>query len=259
MKKVLITALARGNRAVRLRKLRVRRSRTVAAASTRRRASTHGDGRKGPDTHVADIRKGVVIETERTQTLSMGQSRATVAAVAGRRVGAPDQPERFPVREMERVAEGTRRAFTERGVVAIVASAASGADIVALEAALLLHLPTRIVLPCAKERFRKTSVEDRGQEWSRRYDRVVAEAESRGEVVVLAEAASSDDDAYARATKRILLDTVAMSRALGARPIAITIWDDTPHEVDATRDLLDEAERLGLDTLSIRTIAKGAK
>jgi hypothetical protein len=181
----------------------------------------------------------------------------TVAAVAGRRVDAPDSAApRFPAQAVPRVAEAVKKLLAEHHVVAVVASAACGADIVALEAASDLGIRTRIVLPFDAERFLRTSVADRGEEWGDRYRAVLQRATARGDVVVIEEGPGTDDQAYARATERILSETQALARSNGARAIALAIWDEKPRSgTDATRDFIDSARRQEMATFSIATDA----
>lgn len=187
----------------------------------------------------------------------MDPNAPTVAAVAGRRVDAPDSPaQRFPAQAVPRVAEAVRRFLADHHVVAVVASAACGADIVALEAASDLGIRTRVVLPFDAERFLRTSVADRGEEWGDRYRAVLQRADARGDLVVLEEASGTDDAAYARATKRILSETQALAGSNRARAIALAIWDENPRSgTDATRDFIDFARGQKMTTFSIATNA----
>src|SRR5664279_2133900 len=97
----------------------------------------------------------------------MNQSeRVGVAAVAGRRVDAPDAREvRFPANAELMVRNDIQRLLVEYGIGTLVSSAACGADIVALEVAVELGLRLVIVLPFERHRFRATSVTDRGEAW----------------------------------------------------------------------------------------------
>lgn len=56
----------------------------------------------------------------------------------------------------------------------MVGALASGSDILFARAALSEGIPLRIVLPFAKEDFRRTSVEPRGERWLTHFDRVVS-------------------------------------------------------------------------------------
>jgi hypothetical protein len=76
-----------------------------------------------------------------------------------------------------------------------VRSAAYGADLVALEEAGKLGIRRRVVLPFAKERFAKHVV-DRPGNWGEVYDHVIADVETRGDLIVLPSMVGDEDDAY---------------------------------------------------------------
>ena len=89
-----------------------------------------------------------------------------VVALAGRRIDLPEaQVPRFPLENVQEVGRRICEALYEMHAVALVCSAACGADLVALEQAKQLGLRRRIVLPFAPERFRETSVVDRPGDW----------------------------------------------------------------------------------------------
>lgn len=137
----------------------------------------------------------------------------------------------------------------------MVASAACGADIVALEAALGLGLRTRVVLPFAPERFRTTSVVDRGKTWGPRFDKLVAAADARGDLVVLESDAGDDDQAYAEVVRRILQEAKSLAVA---DPLAIVIWDRVPRAFsDASKYFRDLAAGAGLKVVEIPTLPAG--
>jgi hypothetical protein len=199
---------------------------------------------------------GLAVALCPAQATRMAAEGPTVAAVAGRRVDAPGAPARFPAGAVPVVAAAVKAFLAGHGVVAVVASAACGADIVALEAALELGIRTRIVLPFERGRFRRTSVEDRGIEWGSRYQAVIERADGQGDLVVLDDAKGSDDDAYARANARILAETLDLAHLSHARCIALAIWDEKPRSgTDATRDFLEAAKGQGMIPFSIRTDA----
>ena len=58
----------------------------------------------------------------------------------------------------------------------LVGALASGSDILFARAALLEGIPLRVILPFAKEDFRRTSVEPRGDRWLAHFDRIVSDA-----------------------------------------------------------------------------------
>jgi hypothetical protein len=119
----------------------------------------------------------------------------TVVALAGRRIDAVDtHPSRFPLEAIptRRLAKLLAR---ECAAVALVCSAASGADLLALEEAERLGLRRHIVLPFPPDRFRQTSVIDRPGDWGRVFDRLVSASQEAGDLLVLSGDAGAEEAA----------------------------------------------------------------
>ena len=109
-----------------------------------------------------------------------------VIALAGRRIDAPEtKSTRFPLSNVPMVRERLAALLAAEHAEALVCSAACGADLIALAEAERLGLRRRIVLPFSAKRFRETSVTDRPGEWGPLYDRLIAEAQAAGDLVVL--------------------------------------------------------------------------
>src|SRR2546423_14682060 len=116
----------------------------------------------------------------------------SVLALAGRRT-RQNEP---------RVQGAVRDVLSREAVQLLVSSAARGADILAIEAARAVGIPNVIVLPFEKEKFRETSVTDATQDWGRRFDVVMREAEERGQLIVIA--ADPSTSSYRAATHEIV-------------------------------------------------------
>src|SRR5919201_2379447 len=88
----------------------------------------------------------------------------SVIAFAGRRVDPKNAKEKqFPFEKVEAVHAALKAYMDTENAIALVSSAACGADLTAIRAATSLRqhaLRTRIVLPFSPERFRQTSVVD---------------------------------------------------------------------------------------------------
>jgi len=165
-----------------------------------------------------------------------------VVALAGRRIDAPGaQPARFPLANVERVTVRLAAGFRRVGAVALVCSAACGADLIALDVAAAQGLRRRIVLPFEASRFAETSVCDRPGEWSAAFWRHVGAAEREGNLVVLRPSGDDDQD-YLAANLAILAEAQALARAFApVKPSlhAFAIWDGTPRSgTDATAAFL---------------------
>ena len=110
-------------------------------------------------------------------------SSCSIVAVAGRRVDAADtQTTRFPHGNVDAVRAALSRTLENAAAMLVVASAACGSDLLALDAASVLGIRVRIILPFAPEVFRETSVVDRPQPayWGNLYDRLIAERVGAG-------------------------------------------------------------------------------
>jgi hypothetical protein len=170
-----------------------------------------------------------------------------VAALAGRRIDAEDAKERrFPSTAVERVKDDLRQLLTEHRIGTLVCSAACGADIVALEAALELGLRRVIVLPFERARFRSTSVVDRGGDWGERFDKLLDAPDAGRELIVLNPPAGSEEQAYAQATRRILEEARGRAPA-NSNAVAIAVWEGQPRAgTDATQDFIERAQAAGM-------------
>lgn len=147
----------------------------------------------------------------------------TVVAVAGRRIDAPDAPQRFPLYNRDRVHHAIASALIESRAVAVVASAACGTDLLALDAARARGIRRRIVLPFAVDRFRTTSVVDRPGNWGPLFDELVADAKAHEDLVVLD--LDERDDAYAKTNEAIVREADALATAANAAKRALIVWD----------------------------------
>ena len=138
----------------------------------------------------------------------------------------------------------------------MVASAACGADLVALEAAEQLGIRRRIVLPFGPERFRSTSVTDRPGDWGPTFDRLIATAEATGDLVVL-DSTDGDDAAYAAANEIIAREAEAMARAGPGTPrrlVAVIVWEGAARSgTDATGNFHDLAAKAGFEGRTVLT------
>jgi hypothetical protein len=179
---------------------------------------------------------------------------SAVAALAGRRIDAPDAKEaRFPLANAERVRERIAAALREHQVAALVASAACGADLIALDEAAKLGARRRIVLPFPVARFREKSVTDRPGDWGALYDRLVRDAEKAGDLVALEAVAGDDDAAYLAATRTIIEQALAASR--GDDRVAITVWEGQARSGDDITDVFRRlAAKAGFKPVTVFTV-----
>jgi hypothetical protein len=160
---------------------------------------------------------------------------APVAALAGRRIDEAEAEQvRFPLERASAVKRRIAELIEREHVHVLVCSAACGADLLGLQAALECGIRSRIVLPYAPEDFRRTSVEDRPGDWGAIYDPIIAAAERTGDLIVLP-GRVGDESAFKAATRAIVYEASAVV-APGPR-LAIIVWEGQPREgSDATED-----------------------
>jgi hypothetical protein len=182
-----------------------------------------------------------------------------VVALAGRRIDLPGtQPPRFPLDNIGTVGRRLAEALDKVHAVALVCSAACGADLIALQQAERLGLRRRIVLPIAPARFRETSVVDRPGDWGPVFDHQVTAAAAAGDLVVL-DVGADEDLAYAAANEAIVREAQALARvgepAGPLRLVAMLVWEGAPRSgSDATAGFRDLTKDAGFEEDSILTL-----
>jgi hypothetical protein len=163
-----------------------------------------------------------------------------VVALAGRRIDPePTLTARFPFDQVDRVRIGITDQLRRRHAVALVSSAACGADLVALETAQRMQLRTRIILPYSAARFRENSVVDRPRPefWGDIFDRVASVARPHGDLVEFDMVKA--DDAYSAVNAIIIQEARKLAGANehgwsreSLSLIAIVVWDGLSRGAD---------------------------
>jgi hypothetical protein len=184
-----------------------------------------------------------------------------IVAVAGRRIDPePAEMRRFPFDQVPRVERELHRLFEEVAVSMLVASAACGADLLALKVAGEMNIPARIILPFSAARFKETSVLDRPHPdyWGNLFDHAIAGARAKGELIELANDPGSDN-AYSAANEAIIKDALALAHSkeheAKRRPVAVLIWEGKARVgTDATEEFRQRAEAAGFSLRTIVTI-----
>jgi hypothetical protein len=149
-----------------------------------------------------------------------------IIALAGRRVDPDDAKElRFsPAPEsLAVVRRRIRSALQTLGVIALVSSAACGADLIALLEAANLGLRRRVILPFSREKFRATSVTDRPGEWGVLYDRLLDEIQRNRDLLIVQP--SSEEKAYLEVNHRIVDEALSLGLELKEPVTALLVWD----------------------------------
>ncbi len=197
---------------------------------------------------------------------------ASINGFAGRRIDAPDSsPPRFPVSQIDRVYQQVAALFIKNACSILIASAACGADLIALQVAQNLRMRYRIILPFAVEKFRVTSVVDRPNSsewnWGAMFDRVVSAAQENRDLVILK--TGEDRHAGYQAINHAILDAAqgqsAKQSRKGATYVsqdlenihAVIAWDGHPRgERDLTWHFANEARMRSIVVTEILTLPK---
>ena len=161
-----------------------------------------------------------------------------IIALAGRRVDAIGAKQsRFSpeTQNIERVRRRLRAMLISKGSIALVSSAACGADLLALEEAGLLGLRRTIVLPFSRAKFRSTSVVDRPGNWGALYDKAVEEVHMQGDLIVLDR--GLEGSAYVKTNHTIIEKAIALGRDLKHPVSAVRVWEGKSR---GTGDLTEE-------------------
>lgn len=191
--------------------------------------------------------------------MAISSSAGTVVALAGRRIDAePTDEPRFPFERVGAVRDEITAKLTSEQAWVLVCSAACGADLLALDAAEELGLRTRVILPFSAPQFRNTSVTDRprAEFWGGLFDRVIAKARGRGDLVEL-DRAVGDDAAYSAANRAIVEEAkvLAQSSSHQAAPIAMIVWNGAPRgSSDLTKEFADLAKAQGFRVIEVQTL-----
>jgi hypothetical protein len=177
-----------------------------------------------------------------------------IVALAGRRVDAPGTNEkRFSPENADRVKQQIRDFLKAENADALVCAAACGADILALEAAGELGIRRRVVLPYDKVTFKQSSVIDRPGDWGERYDRILAEVQSRDDLVI--DDYDEDEESYFAANHDILDQAEELAEEAGQQVAALVVWNgESRGEEDVTGHFLEEAKQRGLKVAEIKTV-----
>lgn len=172
-----------------------------------------------------------------------------VLALTGRLIDAPGAAEkRFPLENVARVQAEIASLFTSRPIGLLVCSAACGADLLSLDVARQTVVPSLIVLPYEKDRFRRDSVNSRPGAWEPLFDAFVSDAEARGCLVIMTPPQGMSP--YDAATPEIVHRAKMATAKDGSPLLALAVWDGKPRgEDDHTAIFLRMAADEGAEIL----------
>jgi hypothetical protein len=188
--------------------------------------------------------------------LEFEDSMGMVVALAGRRVDAAGAKEgRFPAEpeSIERVRGRIRAVLIDSSAIALVSSAACGADLLALEQAGMLSLRRKIVLPYGQAKFRVTSVNDRPGNWGLLFDTVLSEVDAKGDLTVLQPEVGSE--AFIEANHTIIENAMALGADLRCPVGAVRVWEGKGRRgVDLTEEFGLYAQKRGIPIIDVLTV-----
>jgi hypothetical protein len=169
---------------------------------------------------------------------------------AGRRVDAPDaQPARFPPSKVPKVRERIRELLLREKPVAVVCSAACGADLLLLDVAGQMHIKQFVLLASDQETFRQSSVTDRPGNWGDLYDHVLKTAKVETLKV------PGGQEGYLQTNLELLNRGEELARARGVPAQALVIWNqESRGPDDVTEHFLKQAKQRHIPILEISTL-----
>ncbi len=188
----------------------------------------------------------------------MNENDSAVLALAGRLIDPADAvEERFPLASEDRVRNDMAEVFREYRIQLIVSSAACGADLLALDVAREMSVPSLVVLPQPKARFRLESVSGRPGSWTPIFDLIIEDATQRGCLLTIRPPAS--ESPYRAATREIIRQARRAAASRRAPLVAIAVWEGKERgKDDHTAAFLRSASDAGamilpyIDTLHTR-------
>lgn len=169
---------------------------------------------------------------------------------AGNRIDGPDRAHpRFPPQRELGVGDRLGELLDVLAPEGIVTSAAAGADLLLIEAAMKRHVVIHLLLPFPRDRFRAVSVEDQGPRWVAAFDDAL-EWVARDEASSLVELDLEPDAAGLRAANQALLERAAELSRTGVLAVAVRPPDRevTPSVTD---DFVRSAGEAGLFIIEI--------
>ncbi len=147
-----------------------------------------------------------------------------VVAFTGHLIDAAGRrPPRFPAEIAEEVSRRVAQALDDMDGEIGYASAASGSDVIFLEALQARGGESNIVLPFGREDFFATSVDFAGEEWRQRVEQALSKS-NRIEEATLGKY-EGDDVLFSYANQIIMGKTILRSRFLETDPVLLAVWD----------------------------------
>jgi hypothetical protein len=188
--------------------------------------------------------------------MNSGMGYGMIIALAGRRVDAIDAKQhRFSgaPENVDRVRHRIRAFLVSQGSVALVSSAACGADLLGQEEARSLGLRRKIILPFGVAKFRSSSVTDRPGDWGPVYDAVVNDVKAQGDLTIIRP--KSEKAVYAEVNHRIIREAMSLGKQLQHPVTAVRVWEGKSRgDDDFTEEFGNYALGKGIPLKDILTV-----
>ena len=164
-----------------------------------------------------------------------------IVVFAGRRIDDPSTKEVvFAIENIPVVRSRLQQFFMLHPVTALVCSAASGADLLALDIADSLGIQREIILPTNTSIFKQTSVIDRPGPWENLYKRLVETPDPLTRVLELQLPAG--ELAYAQTTIAIVKQGLQKASLTKKQIMGLVVWEGHEQAApDYTADFIKEA------------------
>ena len=177
-------------------------------------------------------------------------ARGPIVVEAGRRVDAPDATvARFPPQNVPEVRKRIQLMLENRKPVAIVSSAACGADLLLLDVADEMHVPRHVLLPSTPEEFRVSSVTDRPGNWGELYSKALRT--SSVEVLKVPQG----QEGYLETNLKLLDRAQVLAKRKQTTVEALVVWNKEPRGADdVTAHFLEQARLRKMPILQISTL-----
>jgi hypothetical protein len=184
------------------------------------------------------------------QNANENNTRGPVIVEAGRRVDAPDaKVARFPPQSVPKVRKKIRQVLMNQKPVAIVSSAACGADLLLLDVAGEMQVPRYVLLPSEPEEFRVSSVTDRPGNWGELYSKALRA--SKVEVLKLPEG----QEGYLETNLKLLDRAQVLAKQEHTTVTALVVWNQESRGADdVTGHFLEQARLRKIPILEISTV-----
>jgi hypothetical protein len=196
------------------------------------------------------LEEEVLVETVVRLSASENSRPGPILVEAGRRVDASDAPiARFPRKSVPAVRTKIERELRLQKPIAIVCSAACGADLLLLDVAEEMQIQRHILLPSKPDEFRLYSVTDRPGNWGELYNKALST--STVDVLKLPQG----QDGYLETNVKLLDRAQELANQKHTSVEALVIWDKNSRGPDdVTAHFFEQAKLRKIPIFEVYTL-----